>query len=105
MHLRYLQRLGTQVTRTRFQLLWPLKMDRNSLDQATIKRIVSKLASVTQIKDVKNAGLSSDGQADELIALAKGSSSIYPSSTIDNMQIAIKGVELPTSLQAHLAGD
>ncbi|MCL4357303.1 MMPL family transporter [Patescibacteria group bacterium] len=74
-------------------------------DLAIITRLQSKLDQVPELKQVKNAGLSSDGQADELIALVKGSGSIDPTITVDNMQTAIAHADLPSGMQAALAGD
>ena len=86
------------VTTTNGQKLTPY-------DLAIITRLQSKLERVSQLKEVKNAGLSSDGQAVELIALVKGSGSIDPTVTVDNMQTAIAHANLSSGMQADLAGD
>ncbi len=76
----------------------------NSSDLATITKLKTKLGEVPQIKAVKDAGLSNDGQADELITLSRGGS-INPTKTIDNIQSAISQANLPGNMHAYPAGD
>ncbi|MHB1864893.1 MAG: MMPL family transporter [Candidatus Saccharimonadales bacterium] len=74
-------------------------------DQTVVARLKTNLSHVSGIQEVKDVGLSSDGKADELIALIKGSHAINPTSIVDNMRNAINSSQLPSDLQAHLAGD
>jgi RND superfamily putative drug exporter len=74
-------------------------------DQAGIGQLQVKLAQLPKIKDVKDAGLSSDGKAYELIALVNINGSINPTDAVDSIRTAIKQTALPAGLEVHLAGD
>ncbi len=77
----------------------------NSDDQTSIKQLETVISKVSGVKKVEDHGRSPDGQADELIALGNANAQTNGQTLISNIRNAIAGVNLPTGLQVHLAGD
>ncbi|HEV2402871.1 MAG TPA: MMPL family transporter [Candidatus Saccharimonadales bacterium] len=73
-------------------------------DEAAITGLQAKLAKVSGVEKVQDAGHSADGQADELIVLISGSSNFEPTPIITSLRTSISTSTLPNGLQAHLAG-
>jgi putative drug exporter of the RND superfamily len=77
-------------------------------DLAAISGLQSRLAHVSGITKVVNAGRSTDGQAEQLVALAGVAGSgnpDYAKNLIGAMRAQIASAHLPAGLQVHLAGD
>ncbi len=77
-------------------------------DITAINTLQGNLAKVPGIAKVENAGRSTDGQAEQLVALANfsgGGSQTYQTDLIDGMRAEIRSTALPAGLQVHLAGD
>ncbi|HEX7368096.1 MAG TPA: MMPL family transporter [Candidatus Saccharimonadales bacterium] len=77
----------------------------SAADQGSISRLQADLARLPKVKAVKDAGLSNDGKAYELVALINASGSINPTDAIGSLRSAIAQANLPVGLEAHLAGD
>ncbi len=77
-------------------------------DIAALGRLQTRLATVPGIEKVINAGRSTDGQAEQLIALAGlgGSGNPqYATNLVNGMRAQITKAGLPANLRAHVAGD
>ncbi len=77
-------------------------------DTAALGRLAGKLATVPGIAKVINAGHSTDGQAEQLIALASVAGSgnpEYAKNLVDGLRAQITSAHLPANLHAHVAGD
>ena len=77
-------------------------------DIASIDRLQAGLATVPDVGKVVNAGRSSDGQAEQLVALARFAGSGNPTwakNLIGAMRAQIAKAGLPAGLHAHVAGD
>jgi putative drug exporter of the RND superfamily len=77
-------------------------------DVAGLDRLQARLATVPGIAKVINAGRSTDGQAEQLVALAGlgGSGNPdYAKNLIDGLRAQIVKADLPANLHAHVAGD
>jgi putative drug exporter of the RND superfamily len=77
-------------------------------DVAAIDTLQGNLAKAPGITKVINAGRSTDGQADQLVALASFSGSggqSYQTNLIDGLRAEIGSTAMPSGLQVHLAGD
>ena len=76
-------------------------------DSAAISGLQARIAGVAGISKVVNGGRSTDGQAEELIALASVAGSGNPSYAKDlvgAMRTEIRAAQLPAGLHAHVAG-
>jgi len=79
-----------------------------SPDIAAISGLQSRLARVPGVTKVVNDGRSTDGQAEQLVALAGVAGSgnpDYAKNLVGAMRAEIADAHLPAGLQAHLAGD
>ena len=79
-----------------------------SQDVTAISGLQSRLARVPGITKVVDDGRSSDGQAEQLVALASVAGSgnpEYAKNLIGAMRAQIAAAHLPAGLQAHVAGD
>jgi len=77
-------------------------------DIAALGRLEAKLGTVPGIAKVINAGRSTDGQAEQLLALASVAGSgnpQYAKNLVDGLRAQIVGAHLPPNLHAHVAGD
>ncbi len=77
-------------------------------DISAISTLQTRLAKAPGITKVINAGRSSDGQAEQLVAMASYSGSggqNYQTNLIDGLRAKISSTALPAGLQVHLAGD
>lgn len=74
-------------------------------DQQVITKIDNALSGSSYVQRVEDRGRSPDGQADELVVLAKDQVSASPDALISSLRAAITKVVLPAGLQVHLAGD
>ncbi len=77
-------------------------------DTAALTGLQHQLATVPGIARVINAGPSSDGQAEQLIALAGVAGSgnpQYAKNLVDGMRAKIASANLPAGLHAHVTGD
>ena len=74
-----------------------------SADRTIIAALETNLAKTKDVKSVRSAGESADGQAYEVLIIAKASG-IDPTPLIDNLRSTISSANLPSDLQAHLAG-
>ncbi|MEI9913928.1 MAG: MMPL family transporter [Candidatus Saccharibacteria bacterium] len=73
-------------------------------DQQSIAGLITELSKVPTVEKVQDVGLSSDGQAYQLEVLTTGGGDQDPTTLITNMRSAITEANLPSDLQAHLAG-
>ncbi len=77
-------------------------------DVTAIDGLQGQLATVPGITKVINAGRSSDGQAEQLTALASVAGSgnpQYAKNLVDGLRAKIASANLPPGLRAHVAGD
>jgi putative drug exporter of the RND superfamily len=77
-------------------------------DIAGLDRLQARLATVPGIDKVVNAGRSTDGQAEQLVALAGlgGSGNPeYAKNLVDGLRAQIAAADLPPNLHAHVTGD
>jgi RND superfamily putative drug exporter len=77
-------------------------------DVAALDRLAVKLGTVPGISKVIDAGRSTDGQAEQLLALASVAGSgnpQYAKNLIDGLRAQITSAHLPSNLHAHVAGD
>ncbi len=72
-------------------------------DRTVIASLESRLAQTKDVKSVRSAGESADGQAYELLVIAR-TTGIDPTPLINNLRSTISSSVLPSDLQAHLAG-
>jgi putative drug exporter of the RND superfamily len=78
-------------------------------DQATIARLSGALAQVDRVTSVRDAGQSSDGQAEQLTVLAAlaqsgGLATSQQASLVASLREVIRTAALPAGLTAHTAG-
>ena len=79
-----------------------------SADVAALDRLAHKLGTVPGIAKVINAGRSTNGQAEQLIALASVAGSgnpQYAKNVVDGLRAQITSAHLPPNLHAHVTGD
>ena len=77
-------------------------------DITALGHLQSRLATVPGITRVVNAGRSSDGDAEQLVAMAKFTGSgnpNYAKDLVDGLRTQIAKADLPTGLSAHVTGD
>jgi len=76
-------------------------------DVAALTALQSKLRTVPGVSRVLDAGLSSDGQAEQIIVLAQqgGGNQNQQTDQVNALRAKIAQAGLPAGLQAHLAGD
>jgi MMPL family len=78
-----------------------------SADTTAIARLTARLASVTDVQQVKDLGVSHDGQAAQLLVLAAiNLNAPGPAQDlVTGLRHAIGASALPPDLHAHLAGE
>ena len=77
-------------------------------DITALDHLQTRLATVSGITRVINAGRSSDGQAEQLVAMAKFTGSgnpNYAKDLVDGLRTQIAKAALPAGLSAHVTGD
>jgi len=77
-------------------------------DVAALARLQANLATVPGVTKVVNGGRSSDGQAEQLIAMAQLSGSgnqTWATNLVDGLRAQIARTSLPAGLHAHVTGD
>ncbi|HEY2315493.1 MAG TPA: MMPL family transporter [Streptosporangiaceae bacterium] len=77
-------------------------------DVAALDRLAVKLGTVPGISKVIDAGRSTDGQSEQLLALASVAGSgnpQYAKNLVDGLRAQITSAHLPSNLHAHVAGD
>jgi putative drug exporter of the RND superfamily len=77
-------------------------------DDAAITGLQARIGTVSGVTKVVNAGRSTDGQAEQLVALASaagGGNLNYAKNLVDGIRAEITDAHLPAGLQAHTAGD
>jgi putative drug exporter of the RND superfamily len=77
-------------------------------DAAAITGLQARIGTVPGVTKVVNAGRSTDGQAEQLVALASASGSgnlNYAKDLVDGIRAQITDAHLPAGLHAHTAGD
>jgi RND superfamily putative drug exporter len=80
----------------------------NAADAAAIDGLRARIGKVSGVTKVINAGRSTDGQAEQLIALVSVAGSgnpNYAKDLIGAIRTQISDAHLPTGLHAHVAGD
>ncbi len=75
-------------------------------DVTALTTMAHKIAADPSISQVKDVGQSANGQAVQLLALAKnnGANQNYAEDLVDGLRARIHSSGLPTGLRAHLAG-
>ena len=78
-------------------------------DQAAIRRLSGALSRVAKVIQVRDAGQSADGQAEQLTVLAAlaqsgGLATTQQASLVASLRDVIRAAALPAGLQAHTAG-
>ncbi|HUB39089.1 MAG TPA: MMPL family transporter [Streptosporangiaceae bacterium] len=79
-----------------------------SADVAAISGLQARIGNVSGITKVVSAGRSTDGEAEQLVALASaagGGNLDYAKNLVDGIRAQITDARLPAGLQAHTAGD
>jgi putative drug exporter of the RND superfamily len=79
-----------------------------SADVAAISGLQARIGTVSGVTKVVNAGRSTDGQAEQLVAMASaaGSGNLnYAKDLVDGIRAQITDAHLPAGLRAHTAGD
>jgi putative drug exporter of the RND superfamily len=79
-----------------------------SADVTALDHLQARLATVSGITRVINAGRSSDGQAEQLVAMARFTGSgnpNYAKNLVDGLRAQIAKADLPAGLSAHVTGD
>ncbi len=79
-----------------------------SADITALDHLQARLATVPGIIRVINAGRSSDGEAEQLVAMAKFTGSgnpDYAKNLVDGLRAQIAAAKLPAGLSAHVTGD
>jgi putative drug exporter of the RND superfamily len=77
-------------------------------DTAALTSLQKSLATVPNVTKVLDAGVSTDGQAEQLVVLASVAGSGNPSyatNLVDGLRTKISQEHLPTGLSAHVTGD
>ena len=77
----------------------------SSSNQAYISTLSANLKKVSSVVKVENAGISKDNQAEELIVASSANYSGTGLGVVTSLRQAITNSKLPSSLEAHLAGD
>jgi len=79
-----------------------------SADVTAVSGLQARVSKVPGVTKVINAGRSTDGQAEQLVAMASaaGSGNLnYAKDLVDGIRAQITDAHLPAGLQAHTAGD
>jgi putative drug exporter of the RND superfamily len=79
-----------------------------SADTAALSSLQKSLATVPNVTKVLDAGVSGDGQAEQLIVLASAAGSgnqSYATNLVDGLRAKITQAHLPAGLSAHVTGD
>lgn len=79
-----------------------------SADVAAINGLQARIGNVSGVTKVVNAGRSTDGQAEQLVALASsagGGNPDYAKNLVGGIRAQITDANLPAGLHAHTAGD
>jgi putative drug exporter of the RND superfamily len=79
-----------------------------SADLAALAHLQANLATAPGITKVVNGGRSTDGQAEQLIAMAQfsgGGNQTWATNLVNGLRAQIAKTSLPAGLQAHVAGD
>jgi putative drug exporter of the RND superfamily len=79
-----------------------------SADVTAVSGLQARVSKVPGVTKVINAGRSTDGQAEQLVAMASaaGSGNLnYAKDLVDGIRTQITDAHLPAGLQAHTAGD
>ena len=76
-------------------------------DISALSSLSGRLRSVSGVVRVLDVGRSANGQAEQLVVLARqgGGNQSYATNLVDGLRAKIKQAHLPAGLQAHLAGD
>jgi putative drug exporter of the RND superfamily len=77
-------------------------------DITALDRLQARLATVPGISKVINAGRSTDGEAEQLVAMARIAGSgnpDYAKNLVDGLRAQISKADLPAGLSAHVTGD
>jgi RND superfamily putative drug exporter len=76
-------------------------------DLSAIAALPARLKTVSGVAKVEDAGVSADGNAVQLVALAQqgGGNANYATDLIDGLRAQIVQAHLPAGLQAHVTGD
>jgi RND superfamily putative drug exporter len=76
-------------------------------DLGAIAALPARLKTVSGVAKVEDAGVSADGHAVQLVALAQqgGGNANYATDLIDGLRAQIAAAHLPAGLQAHVTGD
>jgi len=76
-------------------------------DLSAIAALPARLKTVTGVAKVEDAGVSADGHAVQLVALAQqgGGNASYATDLIDGLRAQLTAAHLPAGLQAHVTGD
>lgn len=78
----------------------------SAADNAAIAKLSANIAKVKEITEVRNLGISADGQADELtIGISGAGFGNQATDIIKNIRTAVAGTPLPSGLHANLAGE
>ena len=79
-----------------------------SADTTALSSLQKSLATVPNVTKVIDAGVSSDGQAQQIVVLASAAGSgnqSYATNLVDGMRAKITQAHLPPGLSAHVTGD
>jgi putative drug exporter of the RND superfamily len=79
-----------------------------SADTAALGSLQKSLGTVPNVTKVINGGVSTDGQAEQIIVLASAAGSGNPSyatNLVDGLRAKISQADLPSGLSAHVTGD
>jgi RND superfamily putative drug exporter len=77
-------------------------------DTAALSSLEKSLATVPNVTKVINAGVSTDGRAQQLVAFASAAGSgnqSYATNLVDGLRAKISQAHLPAGLSAHVTGD
>lgn len=78
----------------------------NEKDAATVTQVINKVKHVKEVTEVRNLGISADGQAQQLLVGISGAGfGQQITSIIKNIRDATKTVPLPGGLNVNLAGE
>jgi putative drug exporter of the RND superfamily len=79
-----------------------------SADTAALTSLEHSLGTVTNVTKVINAGVSTDGQAEQLVVFASAAGSgnqSFATNLVDGLRAKISQAHLPSGLSAHVTGD
>jgi RND superfamily putative drug exporter len=77
-------------------------------DTAALTSLEHSLGTVTNVTKVINAGVSTDGQAEQIVVFASAAGSgnqSYATNLVDGLRAKISQAHLPSGLSAHVTGD